>query len=141
MIALMAIAGADVFKRLLIDARGVPPGEVHNDILAIAVDGGLPAVFAFLAMVMSFVLITVRAANESRRQGNLRKKQLLVAALAAILCLLIDGMSSFPLRLATSAMLFWGVLAIGARLAQESGQPEPTLQTDETTEDGAGTGT
>lgn len=128
--------GSEAYSQLLNDMGGVPPGEVHNDLLAVAVDAGLSGVFFLLGILCVFFITIMNAAKVAsrsrlpggnpgppRQEGptNLHRSRLLIVLGAALLCILVDGLFSFPLRLATSAMLFWGVLAIGSRLSQEIG--------------------
>ena len=51
--------------------------------------------------------------------ARLRGAAPLLGVLMALSCIMIDGLFGFPLRLPCSAVLFWGLLAIGARMAVE----------------------
>lgn len=121
--------GAEIYRRLLNETEGIPPGEVHNDLLAVGVDAGLPAVFSLLGMGVTLLLTGLGAARRLISQGARHEARLVLLLMAALLCSAIDGLFSFPLRLATSAMLFWGLLGICSRLSQNQ------------VEGGAGTGT
>ncbi|MCX7016286.1 MAG: O-antigen ligase family protein [Candidatus Sumerlaeota bacterium] len=106
--------GSEVFNPLLIATQGKPPQFVHNDLLEIAVDAGLFGVFAFLAILVAYGAAAWRSI---RSQADAREAALRAAVLLAVACVILDGLFSFPLRLPCSAALFWGLLAIGARLA------------------------
>ena len=105
--------GAEIYNAYLMLSEGVPPKNVHNDLLEIAVDCGLIGVFAVLGMAVAFGLSMARALRAS---ADSRDSALLLGILLALGCLAIDGLFSFPLRLPCSAVLFWGLLGIGSRL-------------------------
>lgn len=115
--------GSAVYRNMLIDMNGTPPGEVHNDLLAIAIDGGLPATFSLLGFFLAFTVLLTTQSVRFARLGLHSESSMLISMLGAIICIMIDGLFSFPLRLPCSALMFWGIAAIGSRLAQEALTP------------------
>ena len=111
--------GSAIYRNMLTDMNGTPPGEVHNDLLAIAIDAGLPAAFCLLAILITLAGVIVVRSLQMARDELRTQSALLIAMLGAIICIAVDGLFSFPLRLPCSAMMFWGIAAMAARLAQQ----------------------
>ncbi len=107
---------ARAFDEFLMVVGGRPAGEVHNELLEVAVDCGLLGVFALLGMGLAMLRSGWRAL---RAVADRQRAALLLSVWLALGCVVIDGLFSFPLRLPCSAMLFWGFLGIASRLATD----------------------
>ena len=96
-----------------VDAAGVTPvftappprprpicDHPHDDLLAVAVEAGLPAALAFIAILVG----AWRAAAAARSPGS-------PALAAALVVLVVFGLTNAPLLLAPSAVIFWLTLA------------------------------
>jgi hypothetical protein len=112
---------ARAFDEFLMVVGGRPAGEVHNELLEVAVDCGLLGVFALFGMGLTMLRSGWRAL---RSLADRQCAALLLSLWLALGCVIIDGLFSFPLRLPCSAMLFWGFLGIASRLAAEHGAKE-----------------
>jgi O-antigen ligase len=108
---------AERYDYILTTHEGTPPKEVHNDLLETAVDCGLLGVFALFGLALTFATSAARAA---RLATDKRDSALLALIFSALLCMGIDGLFGFTLRLPCSAMLFWGLLGIGSRLSRDT---------------------
>ena len=95
--------------------------HVHNDLMEIAIDAGLPAAGLFL---LTFLLAIGHAIAWAVRPGPNRGLGLLFAALFA--GFLIDGLFGFPLRVPVSATFFF--LLLGALEGVLSAAPSPVLE-------------
>jgi len=121
---LQSRAGSDIFNYILEDMGGVRPEHAHNEYLQIAAETGVVGMAAFLLMVVAFFYVL---REQYLRLPDGRDKLVIAGIGGAVAYLLIDCLSSFPLRLPASSMVFWLALGVGSRYGLEETEEEPRL--------------
>ncbi len=95
--------------------RDTIPTMVHNDLLQLATDNGLPALVLFMVLVTACLWLMVYVA---RKNTNVRN--LLYATTISVIGFIVQGMSGW--MEAASTTVFWLVLGLGTSLAVTSYQ-------------------
>lgn len=111
--------GSDTFKQAFGDANNQESGEVlgvifdkaHNDFIQIMLCNGVPALAAYLLLILSILAVSIKRAFQD---------EYLLAALGAVIAYL--GQSFFGIDTVTVTPLFWLMLAVawGRHLTPET---------------------
>ena len=108
------LAGGSVDTLLAPFAATAPPwaDHPHFDLLAVAVESGVPAALAALAGAVALALALVGAGR--RRAADV------AACAAALVCFVILGLTNAPLALAPSAASLWLIAAVAAQATRSA---------------------
>lgn len=95
--------------------------HIHNEFLQFWVEGGLPGLLLFLAVLLAFVLAVARFLRNPETKA--RDKEIMIGVAGGVTALLLQSLSNFPLQLAPTTVLFGLLLA--APLALRPAPPVP----------------
>lgn len=95
--------------------------HIHNDFLQFWVEGGLPGIAFFGALLLIFTReVCTFLKNPENKKEN---KELLIGVAGAMVALLVQSLSNFPLQVAPTAILFGLLLAAPLALKPVSLSP------------------
>jgi O-antigen ligase/Tfp pilus assembly protein PilF len=97
--------------------------HVHNEFLQFWVEGGLPGLLLFLALLWAFVLALRKFLKDTSSKET--DKELILGVLGGVIALLVQSLSNFPFQVAPTAVLFGFLLAAPLSLSTVSSQ-KPT---------------
>ena len=122
--AAASIFGTPIYRQYGTDLLLKDPNQrtVDNFWLHLLVESGIIGILAFVAMVGSAVLPIVRRA----REAGWGRRVALAGIVGAVLCLVVNSLSTMLLEANSVAYLFWFLLGLGSVLA---GQPGSEAQT------------
>lgn len=96
--------------------------HVHNEFLQFWVEGGLPGLLLFLAVLTTFTWTLNRFLEKTESES--KDKELLMGVTGGLVALLVQSLSNFPLQVAPTAVLF-GLLLAGPLAARKTVPPSP----------------
>jgi hypothetical protein len=100
------------------------PGNVmihlHSTPLQLAFDRGLPALFFWLGIMVTFWLITTRAERATRDSGDSNRHGVLLGATGAIASFFVSSLVNYNFGAGIVALVFWWLMGVVVVLARET---------------------
>lgn len=104
--------GNKVYEFMFINAKGSPPGLVHNEYIQFLAEHGLLGFISYLMIFLIAFDSARRRILHSLAEGDRIKAARFLGILGALLTLAADAQLNFTFHLPVSGMLFWFLLAL-----------------------------